>query len=128
MAVGGAAQRRGQQKSKCHHSFMESCDFIQYLVESIQKIIGMARVGFKRLIAQKTTLNVPQWYPFLFLFSSTPIQSEEPANQPLQHHLHKIIVSSAVTGITNGNCSKGNNVSVKAVLGNGLIFLTGKRA
>lgn len=47
MAASGAAQRKGQQKSKCHHSFMEICDITQYLVESIRQIIGMAKVGFK---------------------------------------------------------------------------------
>ena len=43
---------------------MESCDITQYLVESIQQIIGMARVGSKRLIAQKTTLNILFFHPY----------------------------------------------------------------
>lgn len=52
MAVSGAAQKKGQQESKCHRSR----DITQYLVESIRQIIGMARFGFERLIAQKMTL------------------------------------------------------------------------
>lgn len=57
MAVSGAVQKMAQQESKCHHSFMESCDIIQYLGESIRQIIGMTREGFERLITQKMTLN-----------------------------------------------------------------------
>lgn len=78
--------------------------------------IGMALVEFERLITQKMTLNIP-----LVPLSSTPIQSEEPANHPLHFYLHKIILSSIVTDITNGSCSTRKNVSMELSLGNGQI-------
>lgn len=115
MAVSGAAPRKGQQESKCHHSFMESCDIAQYLVESVRQIIGTATVGFKRSIAQKTALNFPHWYPSCLSLILPKSQ------QSIQFNI-TFIGGSIVTDITNDNYSRRNNVSVELVLLNGQIL------
>lgn len=106
MAASGAVQSKGQQKSKCHHSYMESCDIAQNQEESIQQFTGMAWVGFKRLITQRTTLTSPA------SIRPVPVQSEEPANHPLQCDLHMTILSCNVNDITHFNCSTRDSVSV----------------
>lgn len=87
----------------------------QYLVESMQQIIGMAWVGFERLIAKRMTYNFLNWFPSSF----SP--SKQPADHPLHYYLHKIIFRSPINVMTKGYSSTRKNVSMELVLGNGQI-------